>query len=61
MLDRAKLQEALKAVFVACMNEADTPSNKYSVQLNAADRLLANNSKLFSCYGIDCCWQRKAS
>lgn len=61
MLDRAKLQEALKAVLSACMNEANTPANKYSEQLNAADRLLEKNSKLFSCYGLDCCWQRKAS
>jgi hypothetical protein len=61
MLDKDKLQSALKAVLTACTSENSAPSHKFAEQLTAADQLLAVDNKLFSCFGMDCCWHQKAS
>jgi hypothetical protein len=61
MLNKETLQTALTAVFTVCISETLAPSKKYATQLDASDELLAKNEKAFSCFGMDLCWQQKAS
>lgn len=60
MLDRNKLQQALYAVLVAHSSQ-NGPSIKFVKQFEAAKLVLQNNPKAFSCFGMECTWQKQAS
>lgn len=60
MLDRKRLQKALGAVLAAHSSES-APLVKFATQLNAAQQVLQQKPTAFSCFGIECVWQKQAS